>query len=186
MQRRPVMRRLALTLLAWTAFATLSACTNGYGGSSLGNDSNQPDHIVFKNGSGANVSFFEVAPDAITPLAVTALGTRGGADVLQSQAAFTWSVRYGTASDAYQLVNNTTGLISFPACPTVAARANAPASVLTGTTGSTTGVLPSALAAPAASAPVGSGTAAAPVYCLVLTATANNGRSAPVTVLVSN
>ncbi|HEY1728508.1 MAG TPA: hypothetical protein VGG22_09065 [Candidatus Baltobacteraceae bacterium] len=180
------MRRRVLTLCAAT-IAALSACANGYGGSVLGN-SNQPTSIVFTNSSGSDVSFFEVAPNSATPLSVTATGTRGGSAIVQPQTTFTWSIRYGTPTDTYQLVNTATGLITYPSCPAVAAGTNLPASalVMSGATAATVGVLPSALASPAATAPAGSGTAASPVFCLVLTATASNNVSAPVTVLVSN
>jgi len=182
------MRRRALTLLCTATIGLLTACTNGYGGSSLGSNSNQPSAIAFTNASGSYVSFFKIAPNSSAPLTVTAVSAKGG-EMVQPQASFTWSIRYGTTADTYQLVNTRTGLITYPSCPAVAASANVAASALavqsSRTTASTVAVLPSALAAPRATAPVGSGTAASPVYCLVLTATKDDV-SAPVTVLVSN
>ncbi len=169
MQRRLFMRRLALTLFIAATIA-LPACANGYGGSSLGSESNQPTSIVFTNSSGSHVSFFKVAPDSMTPLAVTAAGGK--------DATFTWSIRYGTTTDTYQLVDTRTGLITYPSCPAVPESANAAAGALVATV-STVRVLPSALATPAETVPP-------PVYCLVLTARANKNVSAPVTVLVSN
>ena len=185
MQRRLFMRRLALTLFVAATFAALPACTNGYGGSSLGSGSDQPSQIAFANSSGSYVSFFKVASGSANPLAVRAVRTRAG--IARSGASFAWSIRYGTSRDTYQLVDSATGLITYPSCPAVAPSANVAANALVVTSrASTIGVLPGALATPAATAPLGSGTAASPVYCLVLTATSSDGVSAPVTILVGN
>lgn len=194
------MRRLASALSVLLSAAALSAC-NGLGGSALGNSGSSPNQILFTDGSGYQ-SFFKVAPGATTPLVITAVGTKTF-DIIQSGTTFTWTVAYGTTANTYELVNATTGITTYPSCPAVAATANAASGALVvqtvasgtsaggnvayaGMISNSIGVLPSGLAAPAATAPVGSGTAAAPVYCLVLTATANNGLAAPVTVLVSN
>ena len=197
------MRRFALALLVSLSAAALVACNTGYGGTAFGSGNNDPTQISFTNGT-TNSTFFKVAPGAQSALQITAIGTKGGPDIVQPGASYTWTVRYGNAGDTYQLVNTTTGITTNPACPAVSPTANPPLGALflqgtasgtssgspppytINTVASTIGVLPSGLATPAATAPTGSGTATAPVYCLVLTATANNGVSGRVTVLVSN
>jgi len=175
------MRRLVLTLFVAATIGALPACTSGYAGSSLGSESNQAASVVFTNASGSYVSFLKIAPAATRPLGVTAARSKGGS----ASGTFTWSIRYGTTADTYQRVDTRSGLITYPSCPAVASNANAASGALV-TMGSAVHVLPSMLAMPAATAPLGSGTAISPVYCLVLRATANDDVSAPMTVLVSN
>ena len=197
------MRRFASALLTLLVATALSGCNNGYGGTAIGSGGSAPDTVLFTTGSGYQ-SFFKVAPSGTTPLVITAVGTKSHFDIVQPGTTFTWSVVYGTPANMVQIVNATTGITSTVPCAAVAPTANPPGGALfvqTVASGTSPGgnvayappattnsiaVLPSALGTPAVTAPVGSGTAAAPVYCLVLTATADNGVSANATVLVSN
>lgn len=178
--------------LAWLGAFALATCA-GCGGTTLAGNSNAPSMISFQNGSGRLVGYFQVAPASATPILITAVGTQSNFAIVQAGASYTWSIAYVAAATTFanavpNPANGLTGPLSCPAQPANAATfpaanallIDAPASGTSaggyvtypaGTPASTIGVLPTGATAP---------------YCLLVTATANNGQIGTTEVLVSN
>ena len=178
--------------LPWLGAFALVACT-GCGGTTLAGSTNAPTMISFENGSGRFAGYFQVAPASATPILITAVGTQSNFSIVQAGATYTWTIAYVAAATTFANVvpnpaNGLTGPLSCPAQPanagtfpaTAALLIDAPASGTSaggyvtypaGTPASTVGVLPTGATAP---------------YCLLVTATANNGQIGTTEVLVSN
>ena len=178
--------------LAWFGAFALAICA-GCGGTTLAGSSNTPSMISFENGSGRFVGYFQVAPASTTPILITAVGTQSNFAIVQAGATYTWTIAYVAAATSFanaapNPANGLTGSLSCPAQPADAGTFPATAALLidtpasgsspggyvtypAGTPASTVGVLPTGASAP---------------YCLLVTATANNGQIGTTEVLVSN
>lgn len=178
--------------LPWLGAFALALCA-GCGGTTIAGSSNAPSMISFENGSGRFVGYFQVAPAGTTPILITAVGTDSNFAIVQAGATYTWTIAYVAAATTFRNAvpnpaNGLTGSLSCPAQPAnagsfpamAALLIDAPASATSaggyvaypaGTPATTVGVVPTGATAP---------------YCLLVTATANNGRIGTTEVLVSN